>query len=82
MTRSTTGIRGLSFSWRRAIGLSGAEAKISRKIGVPLSRSGRQQKVGRVTGHLLSWAAEGILLFAALELVFHPDALRVLLGTH
>lgn len=45
-----TGIPGLSFSWRRALGVSQAQAKLSRQIGIPLSRSGRQRKVGRLTG--------------------------------
>ncbi len=51
MTRKRgTGIPGLSFSWRRALGISQAQAKLSRQIGVPLSRSGRQRKVGRMSG--------------------------------
>ena len=45
-----TGIPGLSFSWRRALGISQAQAKLSRQIGIPLSRSGRQRKLGRMTG--------------------------------
>lgn len=45
-----TGIPGLSFSWRRALGISQAQAKFSRQIGIPLSRSGRQRKLGRMTG--------------------------------
>jgi hypothetical protein len=45
-----SGIPGLSFSWRRALGISAAQARLSRKIGVPLSRSGRQRKVGRSLG--------------------------------
>ena len=44
------GIPGLSFSWRRALGISQAQARLSRKIGIPLSRSGRQRKVGRGMG--------------------------------
>jgi hypothetical protein len=47
---SNTGIPGLSFSWRRALGVSQAQAKLSRQLGVPLSRSGRQRKVGRAMG--------------------------------
>ena len=43
-------IPGLSFSWKRAIGLSGAKAKLSRSIGIPLTRSGRQRKVGKALG--------------------------------
>jgi hypothetical protein len=45
-----TGIPGFSFSWRRALGISQAQAKLSRQIGIPLSRSGRQRKVGKMTG--------------------------------
>lgn len=41
-------IPGLSFSWRRAVGLSALSAKVSRKIGVPLTRSGRERKLGRL----------------------------------
>jgi hypothetical protein len=48
------GIPGLSFSWRRALGVSQAQARLSRKIGIPLSRSGRQRKMGRAMG--CSWA--------------------------
>ncbi|HJV90994.1 MAG TPA: hypothetical protein VJ623_11870 [Holophagaceae bacterium] len=47
---SNTGIPGLSFSWKRALGVSSAKARLSRELGVPLSRSGRQQKVGRMLG--------------------------------
>lgn len=39
------------FSWKRFVGISGAKARMSRKIGIPLSRSGRHQKIGRsITG--------------------------------
>jgi hypothetical protein len=44
------GIPGFSFSWKRALGISGAKGRLSRKIGVPLTRSGRQRKVGRAMG--------------------------------
>jgi hypothetical protein len=44
------GIPGLSFSWKRATGLSSAKAKLSRQIGVPLTRSGRQRKMGKAMG--------------------------------
>ncbi|HLO68819.1 MAG TPA: hypothetical protein VK188_17470 [Holophaga sp.] len=48
--RRGTGIPGLSFSWRRALGVSQAQARLSRRIGVPLSRSGRQRRAGRMMG--------------------------------
>lgn len=41
---------GFSFSWKRALGLSSAKGRISRKLGIPLTRSGRQRKIGRALG--------------------------------
>jgi hypothetical protein len=39
------------FSWKRLVGISAAKSRISRSIGVPLTKSGRQRKIGRmVTG--------------------------------
>lgn len=38
------------FSWRRATGISGAKARLSRKIGIPLTKSGRQRKYGAAMG--------------------------------
>jgi hypothetical protein len=34
------------FSWRRFIGITAFKARISRTIGIPLTRSGRQRKLG------------------------------------
>lgn len=34
------------FSWKRFVGISAFEARISKKIGIPLTRSGRQRKLG------------------------------------
>src|SRR5271170_5172427 len=41
---------GFSWSWKRALGLSAAKGKLSRKLGVPFTQSGRRQKVGRMLG--------------------------------
>ena len=41
---------GFSWSWRRAFGLSAAKGRLSRQLGVPLTRSGRQRKLGRMVG--------------------------------
>lgn len=38
------------FSWKRASGLSAAKGKLSRQLGVPLTRAGRQRKVGKAMG--------------------------------
>lgn len=48
--RRRKGIPGLSFSWKRASGLSAAKGQLSRKIGVPLTKSGRQRKAGKAMG--------------------------------
>lgn len=50
------------FSWKRLIGISAAKAKISRSIGIPLTRSGRVQKLGR----LVSKGCLGIFVFMSL----------------
>lgn len=44
------GIPGLSFSWRRATGLSPAKSKVSRQTGIPLTRAGQQRKLGKAMG--------------------------------
>lgn len=36
------------FSWKRLVGISRMKADISRKIGIPLTRSGRERKIGRM----------------------------------
>ena len=41
------------FSWKRFLGISAAKARFSRAIGVPLTRSGRQRKLGALTEKLL-----------------------------
>lgn len=35
------------FSWKRAMGVSKAKSKISRATGIPLTKSGRQRKLGK-----------------------------------
>ncbi len=39
-------IPGLSFSWKRALGITKAKQKISRATGIPTSRQGLERKVG------------------------------------
>ena len=51
--RRRHGIPGLSFSWKRALGISSAKPRIARKIGIPLTRSGRQRKAGRALGCMI-----------------------------
>jgi hypothetical protein len=68
---------GLSFSWKRAIGLSGMKARISREIGVPLTESGRERKLGRMIIHAVSWGAILVLAIISKELQEVLDGERV-----
>jgi hypothetical protein len=48
MARKKFKIPGISFSWKRALGISQAKARLSRKIGIPLSRGARRRKIGQI----------------------------------
>jgi len=48
--RTNTGIPGLSFSWKRALGVTRARQRLARKTGIPTTRSGWQRKAGRMMG--------------------------------
>lgn len=37
------------FSWKRLLRVSAAKSRVSRKTGIPWTRSGRHQKIGRIT---------------------------------
>jgi len=52
------------FSWKRLLGISAMKSRISRSIGVPLTRSGRQRKLGRAMGCLIP-----VLILAGLLLI-------------
>lgn len=39
-------IPGLSFSLKRALGISGLKTKIARKVGIPTTKQGLQRKIG------------------------------------
>lgn len=40
-------IPGLSFSWKRAIGVTQAKQQFSRKTGIPTSKAGLERKIGK-----------------------------------
>ena len=50
MTRrkSNTGIPGLSFSWKRALGITQAKQKFAKETGIPTSKTGIERKIGRM----------------------------------
>lgn len=47
-------IPGLSFSWKRALGITQAKQQISRKTGIPLTKNGLERKVGNFIIKFLS----------------------------
>lgn len=47
MAKSNTGIPGLSFSWKRALGVTQLRKNVARATGIPTTRTGLEQKVGR-----------------------------------
>ena len=71
------GIPGLSFSWKRAIGLSSAKAKISRQIGIPLTKSGRQRKAGQAMGCCIPAAFIISISFLALTAISKGIAILI-----
>ena len=62
------------FSWKRATGITKQKQKISRATGIPLSRSGRQRKVGS----MLTKGC-GCFVFPAVALVLAIIALTLFL---
>jgi hypothetical protein len=49
------------FSWRRFLGITAFKTRISRKMGIPLTKAGRERKVGAALGPVVPL---GILLIA------------------
>lgn len=43
---------GLSFSWKRALGITAAKTKFAKQTGIPTSINGAERKIGR---QLLQW---------------------------
>lgn len=39
-------IPGLSFSWKRAVGITSAKQKFARATGIPTTRGGLERKIG------------------------------------
>lgn len=59
------------FSWKRFVGITKIKRDISRKTGIPLTRSGRQQKIGRmVTKGCLGNLLFLVLLIGLVSLIF------------
>jgi hypothetical protein len=41
---------GLTFSWRRALGVTSVKRRIAKATGIPTRRTGRRAKIGRIFG--------------------------------
>jgi hypothetical protein len=54
------------FSWKKLSGYSGAKSNLSRKIGIPLTKSGRNQKVGKI----VTKGCLGIFIAMSLPILF------------
>ena len=37
---------GVSFSWKRAIGITQVKREISKKTGIPMTKAGLERKIG------------------------------------
>lgn len=44
--KTNTGIPGLSFSWKRALGVTQMKRDIARKTGIPTTKAGVERKIG------------------------------------
>ena len=43
-------IPGLSFSWTRALGVTSVKRKIAKATGIPTTKQGRRNKIGKMLG--------------------------------
>jgi hypothetical protein len=41
-------IPGLSFSWKRALGVTQAKQQLARRTGIPTSKAGLERKIGKM----------------------------------
>ena len=47
MSKKSAPIPGVSFSLKRALGITQAKQKIARETGVPMSKAGMERKIGK-----------------------------------
>ncbi len=48
MSKKSTPIPDLSFSWKRALGISQTMQRIARETGIPTTKAGAERKIGNV----------------------------------
>jgi len=44
--KTNTGIPGLSFSWKRALGITQAKREFTSSTGIPTTKAGIERKIG------------------------------------
>ncbi|MBO4520300.1 MAG: hypothetical protein J5787_03760 [Alphaproteobacteria bacterium] len=65
---------GMSFSWKRAVGISSAKARFARATGIPTTRQGRQRKAGAAMGCMIPIVCMiGILILCSCGKSKEPD---------
>ena len=69
--RKKSVIPGVSFSWKRALGVTKAKQKIARKTGIPTTKAGRQRKIGRILtgGGCILYVVAGLAIAASIALI-------------
>lgn len=50
MARKKSLIPGLSFSWKRALGITKAKRSIAKATGIPTTKQGRRNKIAKLFG--------------------------------
>jgi hypothetical protein len=78
--RTNTGIPGVSFSWKRALGITRARQRFARKTGIPTTRSGWQRKAGRMMGVGRAPGCGCVAAVAALTISLLSGAMVLVLG--
>ena len=55
-TKKSGGLKipGVSFSWKRAFGITQAKQKFARKTGIPTTKAGLERKVGKAVMDMLN----------------------------
>jgi len=52
--KKKTRIPGVTFSWRRALGITKLKRKFAKETGIPLTKAGWERKIGRMVIDLFS----------------------------
>jgi len=50
MAKKKSSIPGLTFSWKRALGITKAKRNIAKATGIPTTKQGRRNKIGKIFG--------------------------------